>query len=212
MEFKSFPKRNDALLSTSNNVEVEASGSIGLFHDGKCHQTTPNSTIFEDKKIDWCSNIIEGASGKPWISFSLKNQAMKLTSYSVRSGCCWYSCCCVNENDGSYKDIPCCCELYSFSLQGSNDNKTWTILHQVAKDSSIEYCEDRTFELKTTNTYKYVRFVQDEKSPYCPYCMQLNQIELYGTTTGFVGSYDSDSDEGDESVSIIGKLNRNKIE
>ena len=63
-----------------------------------------------------------------------------------------------------------------------------------------------TFEFDETESFKYVRVVQDEEYPDCPYCMQINQLELYGKKTD--DGFDSEVDESDESVSIIGKVNK----
>ena len=60
---------------------------------------------------------------------------MRVKRYSVRNGCCRYSCCCTE--DGKIVDYGCCCTLYSYSLQASNDNKTWKVLHRVEKDKSF---------------------------------------------------------------------------
>jgi hypothetical protein len=98
--------------SQLDNVEVESSGSIGQYYNGKCHETNPNTTIGNNNiKKDWCSNIAKGGSSIPWITYSIKGKSMKLRGYSIRSGCCYFDCCCVDN-----EIIPecCCCALYSF--------------------------------------------------------------------------------------------------
>ena len=58
----------------------------------------------------------------------------------------------------------CCCRLNSYSLQVSNGNKTWTVLHKVEKDESFRFCETKTFELKRKSPpLTYFRFVLDEE-------------------------------------------------
>ena len=204
--FISFPDRSDAIIAKNEkNVAVSASGSIGLFYEGKCHLTHPNSTFNEDKKSDWCSNIVTSSTEHPWISYTIKGKNMRIKGYSVRSGCCYFSCCCIDDNtDVDY----CCCELYSFSLQGSNDNITWNIIHKVEKDKEFWNCKTNTYEFPISQPFKYIRFHMDDKRSYCPNCLSLNQLELYGET---IDSYDNsfENDENDESVSIIGKIKKN---
>ena len=211
LSFVAFPSRNDALLSTNNgHVKTDVSGSLGLYYNGKCHQTYGNSTLDDNSKIDWCSNIVPKDVGSPFITYYIPNKAFKLTGYSIRNGCCYYTCCCDPETG---KDIfyDCCCRLYSFSLQGSNDNKTWKVIHKVENDAFIDYCEYKTYSFQQTESFNYVRLNMDEELPGCPRCMQINQIEFYGeTVSSLFLQYPNDSIEDDleESVSIIGKVKK----
>ena len=210
MEFVAFPSRNDQILATNKDkVEMFVSGSMGFFINDKCVQTSPNGTITEDKKIDWCSNIAKKGDDSPYIAYGVRGKAMKLTGYSVRNGCCWYYCCCV-DNNGVITDTSCCCELYSFSLQGSNDNRTWKTIHKVEKDTRFYHCMFKTYEFHETESFKFIRFVLDEEYPNCPKCIQLNQIELYGTTVTSDFALSQDEIDNDESVSIIGKVRNNE--
>ena len=208
--FVAFPDRSDAILAKSTvPPRVEASGSLGLYYNGKCNPTYPNQTLVGVREYDWCSNIYNSNTDteKPWIQFSIPNKAMKLTSYSFRNGCCIHYCCC-NTESGNVVDYRCCCELYSFSLLGSNDNRTWKLLHKVEKDGEyIHYCEVKTYDLETKESFKYIRFVCDEPWPGCPHCMQLNQMEFYGQVFSSIDyGYDSGEEDNDESISIIGKV------
>ena len=209
IEFIEFPERKDALLSTmSSDVIFDASGSLGLFlDDGKCTITSPNWTLNHDREHDWCSNIASKTEN-PWISFSLPKKAMKIKGYSLRSGCCYHFCCCDPETN-QYVDADCCCDLYSFSLQGSNDNHTWKVIHQIQKDQSFYRCKTQTYEFDLTEAFKYIRFVVDEQFPGCLKCVQINQIELYGEAIHSL-YYDNqyDIEENEESVSIIGKVKK----
>ena len=217
VKFIAFPQRKDSILDTlikdSKQINVEASGSLGLFYHSKCQQTYPNETLYSNEVQDWCSNIAPSKEEKdnPWVQYSVPNKAFKLTGYSLRNGCCRRYCCCVDDNtDLGY----CCCDLYSFSLHGSNDNVTWKLIHQVQKENHFYYCLFKTYELETqTEPFRYLRLVQDEEYPGCPKCMQINQIEFYGTLIDdyYIHSF-SEEDEGDESVSIIGKVKRNQNE
>lgn len=135
------------------------------------------------------------------------NHAFVLKGYSIRNGCCWNSCCCIDDNN--YIDQACCCDLYSFSLQGSNDNKTWSVIHKVSKDGSFYHCKEKTYEFPETSEYKVVRIVDDDESPGCEYCMAINQVEFYGRLVNS-GTIDTINEEDDrESVSIIGRINKN---
>ena len=205
LNFVQFPSRADTILKDNHDLVVEASGSIGLYRGNKCDITYPNMTLNDDKHIEWCSNIGKGEGDNPWIMFSVKNKAMKLTGYTLRTGCCYYACCCYEEG-GSIRDIPCCCNLYTFSLIGSNDNKTWKTIHHLEKVSDVWGCKTVTYSFEKTEGFRYIRFVQEKEYPYCPKCMQLNQFELYGETFSSPNFENLDDDENEDSVSIIGKI------
>ena len=210
MQFIAFPERKDALLANNpSDVYTEASGSLGLYYKGKCHQTYPNETFHEDKQMDWCSNVVKtGTDEKPWIQYHIKNKKIKLTSFAIRNGCCYYPCCCTDDN--TIYDYECCCILHSFSLLGSNDNKTWVTLHKEEKIRDFWSCQYKTFDLESESQYfNFIRLVQDEPYPGCIFCMQINQVELYGKLSYSEYNFDNnDLDENDESVSIIGKIRR----
>jgi hypothetical protein len=204
VKFIAFPERTDALLSPQNNqINVESSGSMGVYHSGKCHQTYPNNTLISDEALDWCSNIAKDKSDNPWIIYGLTNKKMRLTGFSIRNGCCRYLCCCTTDN--TYIDYDCCCRLYSYSLQGSNDKKTWTTIYKVKKDSDILFCQNKIYEFPKTESFNFIRFILDEELPGCPACLQINQLQLYGETVGAPLYIQADSDD-EESVSIIGKI------
>ena len=211
--YVAFPESADAILAKSSvgSINIETSGNLGLHYDGKCQKTYPNSTLVSDEYQEWCSNVAKDEkdpSQNPFIQYSVKEKQLKVYRYSVRNGCCYYACCCDDEN-GKTIDYQCCCYLYSYSLQASNDNKTWTVLHKVEKDKNFNFCETKTFDLKEYSApYKYFRFVLDENWPNCQKCMQVNQIELYGEaiTAGYE-RYD-ESVEEDESISIIGRVKK----
>ena len=210
VKYVEFPPRQDALLNPSleneNNLRIEASGSIGLHYDGKCQQTYPNTTIKVNEKMDWCSNIAEN-NAFPYISYSFANKAMKLRGYSVRNGCCWYACCCLDDHTDIY---GCCCRLYSFSLLGSNDKQNWKTIHKIHREEKFWRCLYKTYEFEMTEPFKYIKFQMDEPFPNCQRCLQINEIQLYGE---LINSFGSDEDlltsGDDESISIIGKIKRN---
>ena len=210
--FVALPDRKDALLYQATDVKpvIEASGSSGFLQgDSNCIPTYPNQTLVGNQKMDWCSNILPNNQGHPWIQYSFPNKAIKLTGYAIRNGCCYYYDCCCNPETGDKLDYYCCCRLYSFSLLGSNDNKTWVTLHKVEQDKKFYYCKLNTYEIQTSQSFKFIRFVLDEPWPGCPNCMQINQIELYGQTITSFSTFDTyEGDDSDESISIIGKVKR----
>jgi hypothetical protein len=212
VEFVAFPKKDNAIFAKNKQVAVESSGSIGLYYDSKCRQTYPNETLTSNSRNEWCSNIAKPGEAKPWISYSIPNKAMKLTGFAVRNGCCFYVCCCTDDQNYDATDF-CCCRLYSFSLQGSNDNVTWTIIHKVEKTEKFDICMFMTYEFAETKPYTFIKFALDEEYPNCPICVQINQIELYGSTVDSHNMlFGNADDEDDGSVSIIGKIKRNDHE
>lgn len=210
MQFIAFPQRKDALLAKSvaskEKINIESSGSYGLFYNGKCQRTYPNETVNFNREIDWCSNIGKDKNDKPWISFNLENKVMKITGYAVRNGCCSYCCCSLETGSDEY----CCCRLYSYSLLGSNDNKTWKVLHRVENDTSFYYCLYKTFEVENNEKFAFIRFTLDEQWHGCPFCFQINQIELYGEASPRDQQFINGEDDNEESVSIIGKIKRDE--
>jgi hypothetical protein len=216
VSFIAFPDSKEALLANekSENIKIESSGSLGIYRDGKCVKTHPNETLISNERFEWCSNIAKDKNDpkyNPWIQFSLKGKKMAVTKYSVRNGCCYYACCCDEEN-GKVTDYSyCCCYLYSYSLQASNDNITWKTLHKVEKDASFDLCQTKTFELdEKSKPYTYFRFVLDEEYPNCYKCMQVNQIELYGERVNYDHVSYSESSDEDYSISIIGRVMKNE--
>jgi hypothetical protein len=57
--FVAFPESKEAIISNENmeSVNVESSGSIGLYRDGVCHKTDPNETLISNERFDWCLNV-----------------------------------------------------------------------------------------------------------------------------------------------------------
>ena len=213
MAFTAIPHRDDALFSRQGvNPIVEASGSLGMRkHDLHCKPTYPNQTLVGDEEWDWCSNLMKSTDDHPWVSYRLPNKAMKIRGYSIRNGCCVHPHCCCDPVTNEEFDIFCCCQLYSFSLQGSNDNKTWQTIHKVEADTQFRRCELKTYEFDLSQPFNFIRFVMDEEYPRCPKCIQINQIELYGetiTSTFFSYEEEEGNDENEESISIIGKVKK----
>ena len=216
--FVAFPESSDSILSHENKdmINIDVSGSLGLFKDGKCVKTFGNETLTSNEFSEWCSNIAtdkNDPSKNPFIQYSVKGKKLKVKKYSVRNGCCRHMECCCSEVDGKVIDYGyCCCELYSYSLHASDDNITWNVLHRVTKDKTFYYCTTKTFDLDTISLpYRYFRFVLEEEWPNCPKCMQVNQIEFYGETiTDLFSLNTAESPEEDESISIIGRVKRSE--
>jgi hypothetical protein len=95
--------------------------------------------------------------------------------------------------------------MYSFSLQASNDNKTWKVLHKVEKDKNFPSCTTKTFSIQESGYFRYIKFVNDEQFPGCPNCMAINQFALYGDLQVSSGTLYTE-EENEEDVSIIGKI------
>ena len=211
LKFVAFPERKDSIFRSlpAASVGVESNGNLGFYYGGKCHPTYPNSTLTDEEDKEWCSAIAPGNGVFPWISYGVKNKRMRVTGYSVRNGCCKYvECCCYNDSEsGMIRDLWCCCAMYSFELQGSNDNVTWKTIHKVEKKKDFYFCKYETYSFEKTEAYSYLRFVQTEEYPGCKFCMVLNQIDFYGEVVDSFGSYDAEFDS-EESVSIIGKIKK----
>ena len=201
LEIIPFPERSDNILKKHpNDVVVSSSGSLGQWYEGKCNPTLPEHAVNSvPRKSDWCSNMNKSKHDHPWLIIGVRDKSISLRGYALRSGCCHYSCCCYDDLDDE-----CCCEFYSWSLQGSHDNSTWKTIHKVEKDNSFNYCMNRNYDVQIDESFEFIRLIQDEPRPYCNFCICLNKIELYGTTS------DSNSihsiEDNEDSVSIIGKL------
>ena len=212
IEFTALSNRSDAIISKyykENIINVASSGSIGQYYEDKCHQTYPNQTIFEgDDPKDWCSNIAKDKNNPPWIEYSLNGKTMEVSGYSFRTGCCYFGCCCMSNGDYV---TGCCCDPYVFSLQGSNDNKTWKVIHKVEKEKYTRHCDVKEYSFKQTERFRFIRFVQDEPYPGCEHCMAINKFEIYGNvfSSGYFNE-DIGADETDESVSIIGRVEKSE--
>ena len=192
-------------------IVVDASGSSNQEINGSMQLTKPEySTYPWNKRYDWCSNCGTTYDDHPWITYSIKNKRIKINSYFVRVGCCYNSLCCCE--DYKYKYCVHCC-LYSWSLQVSNDNKTWTEVHRM-KDEKMRRCKENTYNLDKTYEAKYVRLIQNEACPGDPLCIALNKFELFGDIISEDSNVHDDDfvsyhDDDDDDVSIIGHISKN---
>ena len=208
--FIAFPDRSDSVFKKIRNldsIEISSSGSLGFKVRGKCIKTHPNATVNGEKNSEWCSNVAPSSDEKPWIQYYFHDHSLQLTGYSVRNGCCYHGCCCI---DDSQYVSGCCCDLYSFSLLGSNDGRTWKTIHKVENERNFYLCKYMTFEFAKAEPFRYFKLMEDAPYPGCAYCMVINQIDFYGDVKERPYLYiQDDNPDFDESISIIGKVRQN---
>lgn len=189
-------------------IMIDVSGSSRQHINGSSVLTKPEYAIYPwNKEYDWCSNCYYQYSSHPWISFSLKGKKFKINGYFIRCGCCYTRCCCEDEKYGCF---DCC--TYSWALQISDDNQTWTDAHKIEKDESMKRCNEKSYDLGKTYTAKYVRLIQLQPCPGYPPAISINRFELFGEVVSddslneenFVSYHDDDED-----VSIIGHISKN---
>lgn len=192
------------------SIIIEASGSTKQDINGSRQLTKPEYAVYPwVKRYDWCSNVGKSYDVHPWIAFGIKKRKMKINGYFMRSGCCYEGCCCEDD----YGCFVCC--IYSWSLQISDDNITWTEIHKVEKDYSMRQCNQKTYKLDQEYVASYVRIMQTEACPGWPPCIALNKIEFLGETIedgiekeDFISFHDDDDD-----ISIIGHIeNKQNLE
>ena len=192
-EFPFNDKFDGVFKNTYNegDVSVVASGSSEcFFHSlGKDILTKPESVIDPEDKLEWCSNFNRSKTDYPWIAAIFKDRKFTMSGYSIKSGCCELA-------------SVCCCNIYSRSILGSNDNKTWSKLHTVEKDKTFRKCEEKTFKVNEKGSYSMFKLIQDEPLPGCWFCMSISKLEFYGSSNNDKGNEIPNEDE----VSIIGRL------
>ena len=160
-----------------NIINYHVSGSSKQYINGTKQVTKPEYAIYPwEKKYDWCSNCARSYDNMPYITFSLTNKLFKFNSYYIKCGCCDNDCCC---DDDYYNYCFDCC-LYSWTLQISDDNKTWKNVHKVDSDATMIRCAEKSYELESTYTARYVRLIQDRPCPGYPPCIALNRFEFFG--------------------------------
>ena len=179
-----------------NITAVEASGSYFCWDsiNRKDIPSKPEFCIDPESKTEWCSTVNKSKDDYPWLLVRLKNRKFKLSGYSVKAGCC------------SVEDI-CCCRLYTWSLEGSNDNKTWVTLHKDERNMELSYCKNKTFEVKQSQYFTFFRIIQYDAEPGCWKCIQLAKIEFYGDLDGSYSSFEEQ--DLDDEISIIGRVTHN---
>ena len=172
------------------DVSIVASSSSQCYFSslGKDILTKPESAFDPEDKLEWCSDINRSKTDYPWIAAIFKDKKLTMSGYSIKTGCC--------ESDW------CCCIIYSWSVLGSNDNKTWTKLHSVKKNKELNYCDERSYRVDKKGSFSMFKIIQDEPEPGCWYCMDISKIEFYGSLR------ESNIEEitNEDEVSIIGRV------
>lgn len=206
--FHSFSEDKNGIFKKhfrDNIIQIDVSGSSKQYINGSRQLTKPIYAIDPiDKRYDWCSNCGRTYDEKPWITFSAKDSAFKVI---IRCGCCYDDGCCC-------EDVGYCarCCLFSWSLQISNDNKSWTEVHRVDRDYEMARCNEKTYKLDKEFNAKFIRLIQNEPCPGDPPCIAINKMEIYGEliSNGGAGQDDFVSfHDDDDDVSIIGHISKN---
>ena len=197
-----FNDKFDGVFKNTYNekdVSIEASGSHECYFPSLDEEilTKPESVIDPNDTLEWCSNIVREKADRPWLSVTFNNKKLSLSGYSVKSGCC------------DYWVTSCCCLLYSWSLLGSNDNKTWTLLHSQKKNKEFDVCKEKSFQVDKNGSFSMFKLVQDEPEPGCLYCMSIGRLEFYGSFGERVFDNENDDIENEEEISIIGRIKKN---
>ena len=128
---------------SKNDVSVAASGSSKCFFPslGKDILTKPESVIDPEDELEWCSNVNSSKTDHPWLTTVFKDKKFIMSGYSIKSGCCDYA-----------YDV-CCCSIYSWSLLGSNDNKTWTKIHKIEKEKTLSFCREKSYRVDNKGAF-----------------------------------------------------------
>ena len=150
----------------------------------------PSDIIDPNSYYEFCTKY---RKDKQWISIHFNKQSVSVTSYSLQLGCCYFY-------------DSCCCDLYSWELEGSNDNETWCLIDKREKIDDFTYCQSRDFKIKhKQRPYSYIRLTQTSPKPGCQYCIGLLRMELYGDISDGMRPILEDDSFEDE-VSIIGHI------
>ena len=196
-EFPFNNKFNGVFKNTYNKKDISVTASSSrecyFYSLKKDVSTKPESVIDPEDNLEWCSDINKSENDRPWLATTFKDKKFTMSGYSIKSGCCKYS--------GS----RCCCRIYSWSIHGSNDNKTWTKIHSVEKSEELDFCTEKSFLVDKKGSFSMFKIIQDEPQPDCWFCMDISRLEFYGTIQGDVDDEISSEDE----ISIIGRFKAN---
>ena len=212
LQFVAFPEQKNSIFKNpqnKNQISVTPSGSLGFYYNGKCHITSPNSTLISSEDDEWCSNV-GSPNSKPFIIYEVKHSQMLISGLNVRSGCCSHNhryCCCAENGEIIDDHYYCCCRLHSYSLHGSNDMKTWKEIYQIQKKDNFYLCKNEFYEFPRSEPYRFIKFQMDKEFPDCPFCMTINEIDLIGETIKSNPIF-LDEEGEEESISIIGKIRK----
>ena len=176
-------------------VSVSASGSYYVYSQAKMSdvESKPENCVDPNAELEWCSNYDHKKEMKPWLLLTFNKSKVKLDGYSLGSGCCVYS--------------TCCCKMYTWQLQGSNDNETWDILHNDKNNNEFGFCLNKEFKIESNKWYKMIKLIQLDAENNCPTCISLRKIELFGEIESDE-AWQNVEDADENEVSIIGKVKK----
>lgn len=165
-------ERYDGILKNeydNNNIKIESNRESFSFNPKvkKEEIIKHENCLNPSSEHKWCSKHDINKPGKPWIRIIFKNNTrILLKGYSIKFGCC-------------NKDA-CCCKIFSWLLEGSNDNFIWTKLHVIEKNDEFIKCGERTFEIFNFEFYKYFRIRDSDFYQKCATCISILKLEFYG--------------------------------
>lgn len=136
-------------IETVPEERTQLTGTVTAFHEGT--KTEEGYSMLSDgnSSTKYCTDIDDKSI---WMQYQLEN-ATKVTSYSLTSG-----------NDAQQRDPK------SWTLVGSNDLSTWTVLDTQANQTFESRQQTKTYMVYGAESYTYYR---------------LNVSETYGSTTMF---------------------------
>jgi hypothetical protein len=126
-------------------------------HSNQCHQVVD---------YNWGQYWISSEVQNSWIQFDFKNRQISMTNYTIRS----------DRNTAHH--------LMQWSVAGSNDEKSWTILDQrntqdlnganIVKSFACESVHS------STSSFRFVRLTQTGPSSHNYNYLQLSNLEFFG--------------------------------
>lgn len=177
----------------SNITSLETSGNYFCYDESLKEDvlSKPENCVDPDSKLEWCSTYDYSNRLIPFLQMNFKD-SVRISGYSMKLGCCYTS--------------WCCCRIYSWKLEGSNDNSTWEVIHSEEKQKDFKECNERSFEVKSPKFFRMIKLTQTEAYPSCPSCIGLAKFELYGDLDDSNYQLFIDRPEIEDEVSIIGKV------
>ena len=172
---------NSAQISF-DGIETNHEKSVdGIFHEmiKRCGNQNPHNLkliqiIPSDSICDTYPHVIEENFKSHWftyvpdpsLTFDFKDYSVLLNGYSLTT----------------YSGGTGYAHLKSWDLEGSDDNKEWTVIHSV-RDSDLLNGEKRSayFPLRSEKSFRYIRLHMIGKSWSGADFMVVRGIEFYGS-------------------------------
>ena len=168
----------------NNTTMIASASSVWL--------NSPSDAINPNSYLEFCTKYLDR---EQWFSVVLADKQLLMSSYAIQLGCC------------NFYDT-CCCNLYSWILEGSNDNRTWYIIDKKERVNDFTKCENKEFKIPSnTQKFSHFRFTQKEPQPGCKSCIGLKRMEFFGKLYDFQALIE-DEQYLDTEVSIIGHLKK----